>query len=258
MTVKNGRYSVLVVVGLIGSAPAVLAQGVGPKAEPDWSLPVHDDVTNSLLLVDRFEYQDGDDEDVFAWEGQAWWGGDTHRLVVDSEGEALVSGGDGGEVESFDVQYGYGFSSYWQAKAGLGYQSTFGPGSDRDRASAVVGVQGLAPYWFEVDTGLRVSEDGDAVAEFEGEYDWLFTQRLILQGRAETSYAFDEVPEFGVGEGLNGLTLGLRLRYELMREFAPYVGIRWQDQYGDTADLTRAEGEDTEKTSLVAGVRWWF
>ena len=258
MTVKNGRYSALVVVGLIGSAPAVLAQGVGPKAEPDWSLPVHDDVTNSLLLVDRFEYQDGDDEDLFAWEGKAWWGGDTHRLVVDSEGEALVSGGDGGEVESFDVQYGYGFSSYWQAKAGLGYQTTFGPGSDRDRASARVGVQGLAPYWFEVDTGLRVSEDGDAVAEFEGEYDWLFTQRLILQGRAETSYAFSEVPEFGVGEGLNGLTLGLRLRYELAREFAPYVGVSWQDQYGDTADLTRAEGEDTEKTSLVAGVRWWF
>jgi len=130
--------------------------------------------------------------------------------VVDSEGEALVSGGDGGEVESFDVQYGYGFSAYWQAKAGLGYQTTFGPGPDRDQASAVVGVQGLAPYWFEVDTGLRVSEDGDAVAEFEGEYEWLFTQRLILQGRAETSYAFfSEVPEFGVGEGVNGLTLWL-------------------------------------------------
>jgi len=258
MAVKHGRYTALVILGVMGSTTAALAQGVGPQAESDWSLPVHDDVTHSQLLMDRFEYQDGDDEDVFAWEGQAWWGGDTHRLVVDSEGEALVSGGDGGEVESFDVQYGYGFSAYWQAKAGLGYQTTFGPGPDRDRASAVVGVQGLAPYWFEVDTGLRVSEDGDAVAEFEGEYEWLFTQRLILQGRADTSYAFSEVPEFGVGEGVNGLTLGLRLRYELAREFAPYIGVRWQDQYGDTADLTRAEGEDTEKTSLVAGVRWWF
>lgn len=258
MAFKKYSYTVLVILGLMTSATASFAQGTGPKAQSDWPLPVHDDDTYARLLMDRFEYQDGDDEDNAVWDGQAWWGEDTHRLLVQSEGEAVASGGDGGEVERFDVQYGYGFSSYWQAKAGLGYQSTFGPGPDNERASAVVGFQGLAPYWFEVDTRFRVSEDGDAAVEFEGEYDWLFTQRLILQGRTETSYAFSEVPEFGVGEGLNGLTLGLRLRYELARELAPYVGVSWRDQYGDTAEMTRAEGEDTEKTSLVAGVRLWF
>ncbi len=209
-------------------------------------------------MLDRFEYQAGEDEDELVWDGQAWYGGDTHRLLVASEGEAVVSGGDGGELESFDVQYANRFSAFWDLKAGLGYQTTFGPGPDRDRASALVGLQGLAPYWFEVDANLRVSDDGDVAAELEGEYDWNLTQRLILQGRAETSYAFHEVSDFGVGEGVNGLTTGLRLRYEIWRELAPYVGVSWRKQFGDTADLAEAEGEDTEATAVVAGIRVWF
>ncbi|PAU80760.1 copper resistance protein CopB [Halovibrio salipaludis] len=247
-----------VALGTALASSGLVAQGTGPFAESGWDLPVHDDEPYAQLLMDRFEYQDYEDEEAFAWEGSAWFGTDRHRLLVQSEGEAELGDGDGGEVESLDVQYANRIGAYWDAKAGLGYQTTFGPGPDRDRASALVGVQGLAPYWFEVDANLRVSEDGDTVAEFEGEYDWLFTQRLILQGRGETSYAFSEVPEFGVGEGINGLTLGLRLRYEFRREIAPYVGVRWQKDYGDTADLTRAEGEDTENSAVVAGVRWWF
>lgn len=242
--------------GLVSSGLA--AQGTGPFAEPGWDLPIHDSEPHAMLLMDRFEYQQYDDEEAFAWEGNAWFGTGRNRLLVQSEGEAEAGDGEGGEVESFDAQYAHRFSAYWDAKAGLGYQTTFGPGADRDRASALIGIQGLAPYWFEVDANLRVSEDGDTVAEFEGEYEWLFTQRLILQGRAESSYAFDEVREFGVGEGINALTLGLRLRYEFRREIAPYLGVRWQKDYGDTADLTRADGDDTERAAAVVGVRWWF
>ena len=234
------------------------AAGTGPRAQPGWPVPVHDDTRYGQLLFDRFEYQAGDDEDVVAWEAQAWYGGDLNRLWLDAEGEDVVSGGDGGEIEKLDLQYGYRFDRFWDLRAGVGYQTTYGPGPDLDRASVLVGVQGLAPYWFETDAGLRLSEGGDLSAELEVEYDWRLTQRWILQGRAETAYAFDEVEEFGVGEGLNGLNLGVRLRFHITREFAPYVGVTWSDRFGDTADLIEAEGEETQSSALVAGLRWWF
>ncbi|WP_067562386.1 copper resistance protein B [Halofilum ochraceum] len=249
--------AMLCIAALVASGSATAA-GVGTRAQSDWSLPVHDDTRYGQIMFDRFEYQAGDDEDVFLWDAQAWYGGDTNRLWITTEGEDLQSGDEGGEVESFDVQFSHRFDRFWDVQAGVGYQTTYGPGPDRDRASVIVGVQGLAPYWFEVDAGLRVSEDGDASAEFEAEYDWRFTQRLVLQARGETSYAFDEVEEFGVGEGLTGLTVGLRARYHISREFAPYVGLTWRDRFGDTADLLEAEGEDTESSAVVAGVRWWF
>jgi copper resistance protein B len=247
-------------IAALAASGVAAAAGTGPRAKSDWPLPVHDDTRYGQVMFDRFEYQAADEEDVFLWDAQAWYGGDTNRLWITTEGEDIQSGGEGGEIESFDVQFSHRFDRFWDVQAGLGYQTTYGPGPDRDRASAIVGVQGLAPHWFEVDAGLRVSEDGDASAEFEAEYDWRLTQRLVLQGRGETSYAFDEVAEFGVGEGLMGLTLGLRARYHVTREFAPYIGVTWRDRFGDTADLVEAEGEgeDTESSAVVAGVRWWF
>lgn len=263
MVQQRSRKWSVTLAGLLGVAAitasgTAAAAGVGTRAQSDWSLPVHDDTRYGQVMFDRFEYQAGDDEDVFLWDAQAWYGGDTNRLWITTEGEDIQSGGEGGEVESFDVQFSHRFDRFWDVQAGVGYQTTYGPGPDRDRASAIVGVQGLAPYWFEVDAGLRVSEDGDASAEFEAEYDWRLTQRLALQARGETSYAFDEVEEFGVGEGLTGLMLGLRARYHISREFAPYIGVTWRNRFGDTADLLEAEGEDTESSAVVAGVRWWF
>lgn len=252
-----GLSGVLVLAGFAAGGP-VLAAGTGPRAQPDWPLPIHDDATYGQVLFDRFEYQAGDDEDVVLWDAQAWYGGDVNRLWIETEGEDIASGGNGGEVENFDVQYSRRIAPFWDLQAGVGYQTTYGPGPDSDRTSAILGVQGLAPYWFEVDANLRISEDGDASADLEAEYDWLLTQRWVLQARGETSYAFDEVEEFGVGEGLNGLTLGLRLRYHFTREIAPYLGVTWSDRFGDTADLVEAEGEDTESSAFVAGVRWWF
>lgn len=253
----------MMIAGMLGVAAVTAsdiatAAGTGPRAESDWPLPVHDDTRYGQIMFDRLEYQAGDDEDVLLWDAQAWYGGDTNRLWIETEGEDIQSGGEGGEVESFDVQFSHRFDRFWDVQAGVGYQTTYGPGPDQDRASAIVGLQGLAPYWFEVDAGLRVSEDGDASAEFEAEYDWRFTQQLVLQARGETSYAFDEVEEFGVGEGLTGVTLGLRARYHFTREFAPYLGVTWRDRFGDTRDLVEAEGEDTESSAVVAGVRWWF
>lgn len=234
------------------------AVGTGERAKPDWPLPVKDDARYAKLLVDRLEYVPGDTEDLLVWDAQFWYGGDINRLWIETEGEDVVSGGDGGEVENFDVFYSRRFTAYWDWQAGIGYQTTYGPGPDKDRTSAIIGVQGLAPYWFEIDANLRASEDGDLSADLEAEYDWLLTQRLILQPRLETSYAFSDVNEFGVGQGLNGVNVGLRLRYEIRREFAPYVGVTWSRKFGDTKALAEAEGEDTEDTAVVAGVRMWF
>jgi len=234
------------------------AAGTGVNAKPDWPLPIHDDAVYAQLLVNRLEYAWGDSEDTTIWDAQLWYGGDYNRLYIATEGEDVASGGNGGEIENFDVLYSRLVSPYWEIQAGAGYQRAYGPGEDQERSFAVLGILGLAPYWFEVNANLRLSDDGDVSADLEAEYDWLFSQRLILQGRFETAYAADEVQRFGIGQGLNNINLGLRLRYEIKREFAPYIGISWNRRLGDTADFARAEGGDAETTAVVAGVRMWF
>ena len=121
-----------------------------------------------------------------------------------------------------------------------------------------LGLQGLAPYLFEIDAALFVSDDGDALARIEGEYELLITQRLILQGRAELNVAAQDVPALEIGSGLSSAELGLRLRYEWVREFAPYIGVSWTRAVSDTADLLRANAEQVERLSIVAGLRVWF
>ena len=126
------------------------------------------------------------------------------------------------------------------------------------RAFGVLGVQGLAPYRFETDLALFVSEDGDLSARAQLEYELLLTQRLILQPRVEINAAAQQVKSWGVGSGLNDLQLGLRLRYEIRRQFAPYVGVEWVKKFGDSADFARADGQDTGNLALLAGLRMWF
>lgn len=248
------------------AASVVLATGSylpGAQAEmepkkPGWPVPVHDTTLYSKLMIDRLEYAWGDEEDTANWEAQYWYGGDYNRLYIEAEGEDIASGGEGGEIENFDVLYSRLIAAYWDFQAGLGYQREYGPGEDKERGFAVVGIQGLAPYWFEVDANLRLSDNGDASADLEAEYDWLLTQRTILQGRFETAYSANDVPEFGIGKGFTNAKFGLRLRYEFRREFAPYIGVSWNKFLGDTADLREAEGEETDHTAVVAGVRMWF
>ena len=127
-----------------------------------------------------------------------------------------------------------------------------------ERTFGVIGVQGLAPYWFELDTAIFISGDGDISARIEAEYDLLITQRLILQPRTELNFAVQSVADAGVGSGLSTAELGLRLRYEFSRQFAPYAGVNWVRSVGETADSARAGSEDVGAVSVVAGVRLWF
>lgn len=215
--------------------------------------PVHDDELFYTFKADRFEYQAKDGEDTMLWDIQAWAGTDYNKIYIKSEGAWLT---DKEKFEEVDVEllYSRNISTFWDLQAGLRHDVE----PDPERTFAAFGFQGLAPYWFEVDATAYVSEDGDVSAGIEAEYELLLTQRLILQPRFETAIAVQEVKKYGVGQGINDITLGLRIRYEIHRQFAPYAGISWSRKLGETEDLARDEGEDREVTRYVTGVRFWF
>lgn len=213
----------------------------------------HHEPLTSLVLFDQLEYRVQDGANVIAWDGQAYYGGDYQRIWLKTQGE-YSTGHD--EFEKAEVQLLYSrlVGYYWDVQAGVRYD--FEP--DPSRAYGVIGLQGLAPGYFEVDTQAFVSEKGDLSARLEAEYDILVTQRLVLQPKAEMGLALQDVPELGIGSGINDIELGLRLRYEITREFAPYIGISWERKLGETAQMARREGEDVDTFAVVAGIRFWF
>lgn len=207
--------------------------------------------TFAKVLIDRLEYKAHEGKDGYAWEGQAWYGGDIDKLVVRSEGEGTF----GGKAERAEVQalWGHAIGPWFDLQAGARHDFV-GP----TRTYAVVGVQGLAPYQFETSAQAFLSTKGELTARIEGELDQRITQRLILQPRAELNLAAQDIPELGIGAGLDRAEVGLRLRYEFAREFAPYVGIAQEWKVGGSADYAHARGDSASTTSLVIGLRAWF
>jgi len=194
----------------------------------------------------------GKGADGYRWDGEGWWGGDIHRMVIKSEGEgAFGETLEGGEVQ---LLYAHAIDAYWNLQGGI--RQDFGAGPSRSHAT--IGIEGLAPYWFEVEAALFLSDKGDLRGRLEAWYDQRITQRLILQPRAELEFAAQDSPREGIGAGLSRTDLGLRLRYEVKREIAPYLGISWERRFGDTARFARAAGEDVENTRLVLGIRFWL
>lgn len=205
------------------------------------------------FMVDQLEIGLRDGRDGYAWEDvQFWYGGDLNKLWIKSQGEGTFGEG----VESVEVQalFSRAIAPFFDVQAGVRYDFRPRP----DRAHLVLGIQGLAPYWFEIDAAAFLSENGDITARAEVEYDQRITQRLILQPRAEVDFSLQDVPELDIGAGLSTAELGLRLRYEIVPEFAPYVGVQYERAFGDTADFRRASGDDVGGWSLVLGVRTWF
>ena len=235
-----------------GAFTAVILTGTALlSSHPTWA--AEGEPLQYLVLADRLEYQTNEGDSLFLWDAQGWIGGDYNKLWVKTEGEYLFGSDRFEEVET-QALYSRAIGRYWDVQAGVRHD--FKP--DPSRTYGVIGLQGLAPYWFEVDSALFVSDKGDVTARIEAEYDLLFTQRLILQPRAELNFAFQDVDELGIGSGLSTAELGLRLRYEIRREIAPYIGVSWTRSVGDTADFARGEGEDPGKVSFVAGIRLWF
>jgi len=214
---------------------------------------VHDNQIFAVFRADRLEYRTGEGKDNFLWDVQAWVGADYNKLWFKSEGTWLFDTDKFEEAET-ELLYSRNIATFWDLQVGVRHD--FKP--DPDRTFAALGFQGLAPYWFEVEATAYISEDGDLSAALEAEYDLLLSQRLILQPRFETSVALQKVEKYGVGQGINDIELGARLRYEIRREFAPYIGVSWHRKLGETADLARDEGEDADVISFVAGVKVWF
>jgi copper resistance protein B len=212
----------------------------------------HGGMTYYQVLFNLAEYQARKGSDGYRWDGEAWVGGDINRLWLKSEGE----GGFGKALESAEVQalYSHALDPYWNLQAGVRYDFKPNP----SRTYATIGIEGLAPYQFEVEGALFLSDKGDVLARAEGYYDQRITNYFVLQPRVEANFAAQDVRETGIGSGLTDLEAGLRLRYEGRREFAPYIGVSWERQFGDTARFSRARGDDTGGFSFVAGVRTWF
>ncbi len=188
----------------------------------------------------------------YRWDGEAWYGGDINRFVAKTEGEGTFGKG----IESAEVQalYSRTIGPYWNLQGGIRYDFKPNP----SRTYATFGIEGLAPNMFDLEAAAFLSDKGDVLARIEGYYDQRLTQRFILQPRAEFNLAAQDVPRDGYGAGLIDAELGLRLRYELRREFAPYFGVSWERQFGDTRRYSRAPGENTGGFSFVAGIRTWF
>lgn len=212
---------------------------------------MHDSAINSFFLLDQLEYQDADEGSTLAWDASGWVGGDINRVWFRSEGERT-----NGVTEDAELQllYGRSIGPWWDVVAGV--RQDFKPESPQTWAA--FGVQGMALYAFEAEATAFVGENGQTAARLEGDYDILLTNRLILQPTAEVNFYGKNDPERGVGSGLANTELGLRLRYEIVRQFAPYIGVSWSRSYGNTADLARDEGEDVDEARFVAGIRMWF
>ncbi|MDP3748096.1 MAG: copper resistance protein B [Phenylobacterium sp.] len=221
----------------MAAARAQLAREHG--GEPAWK-----------VMLSTAERRPASGQDSYAWEGEAWYGGDAHRLVVKTEGE----GADHLESAELQALFSRAISPYFDLQVGLRHDFEPTP----SRTYATLGFEGLAPYWFEVEGAAFLSDKGDLSARLEGSYDLRLTQKLILEPRGEINLAARDDPATGVGSGLTDTELGLRLRYEFRREFAPYVGVVHERKYGKTADFARAAGEDVDTTRLVIGLRAWF
>lgn len=223
------------------------------------SLSVADNATASekddpLLLMgilDQLEMRDTGGENILSWSAQGWMGKDLRKLWVKTEGEHAA-----GDTDEAELQFLYSkaIAGYWDFQ--LGVRHDFKPSPSR--SWAVIGVQGLTPYFFETDVALFIGESGRTALRFESEYELLLTQHLILTPEIEVNFYGQDDVDISIGSGLSDLEFGLRLRYEIRREFAPYIGVNWSRLFGNTKDFARIAGKSTSDAQLVIGFRMWF
>ncbi len=203
------------------------------------------------LMLDQLETRGSGSDSVDSWDTEAWIGKDLTKLWMKSDGERAF-----GKTRDAELQllYSKAVSTYWEFQTGIRHDFQPSP----SRSWFAIGFNGLAPYFFEIDTALFIGESGRTALRFEAEYELLLTQRLILTPEIEANVFGKDDPAIGIGSGLSDLEAGLRLRYEIRREFAPYIGVNWSRLFGNTADFAEIAGQDTSEAQLVIGLRAWF
>ncbi len=227
----------------------------------DWPPPVNDQENRLFTLVDVLEYRpktggtEGNDD--YRWDIEGWYGGDYNRLWFKSEGQRDTAFKAGYDVD-FQLLYGRFVQQYYDFQVGGRLETQSFRGRNVTRGLAVMGIEGLMPYNYELESALFIDQNGAVSARVSLTKDLLLAQRLIFQTRFETNAAIQRVEEFTTGSGLNNLELGFRLRYEIRREFAPYVGLSLDRSFGETATLVRQDGGTPSQIRFVAGLRTWF
>ncbi|MDF1829605.1 copper resistance protein B [Cycloclasticus pugetii] len=210
-----------------------------------------DDPLLTKVMVGQFELRNTEGSDPVVLEAQGWVGKDLNKLWVKVDVENVS-----GKTDEAELQFLYSkaIAPYWDVQVGWRHDKM--PTPNRDWFA--VGFQGLAPYFFEIDAAAFIGNNGQTALRLEAEYEIMLTQKLILTPEVEINAYSKDDEATGVGSGLSDIELGLRLRYEIRREFAPYIGVNWNKTYGDTANFSRDEGEDVSDTQFVVGIRAWF
>jgi len=212
---------------------------------------MEDDPIITKVMIDQLETRVTDGDNPFVFEGQAWIGKDLNKFAIKADLEQV-----NGTTEELELQalYSKAVAVYWDFQIGVRQDIKSVP----KRNWLAIGFQGLAPYWFEVDTALFIGESNQVGLRLSAEYEWMFTQRWVLSPEIEVNFHSKDDIETGVGSGLSDSQIGLRLRYEIKREFAPYIGINWNKKYGNTATFAKNAGEIVDDTQFVVGIRAWF
>ena len=214
---------------------------------------IHDDRLQYYFRADRAEYRwNNDGDEIALWDVQGWIGDHYNKLWIESEGE--WKRGEGVESANIEVLYARAISTFWDLRGGVRYDIEPKP----ERHFGVLSLQGLAPYFFETEFNAYVDNEGRVSFNLEVEFDIRLSQRLVLQPRVETDLAVQDAPEYDLGSGFTKVELGVRLRYEISRKFAPYIGVSWESAVGETKDIILRKGGDPGSTSFVAGIRFWF
>ncbi len=220
-------------------------------SSPAWSGEMIDDPLLTMVLVDQLEVRVGDGDDPLSWDAEGWLGYDLNKLWIKTEGEYVD--GQGEEVE-LQALYSRAIAPFWDLQ--IGWRGDIRPQPRRNWLA--LGIKGLVPYFFDVNAAVFIGERGQTAARLSVEYEIMLSQKLILVPDIEVNLYGKDDSELGLGSGLSDTEAGLRLRYEIRREFAPYIGLTWKHLYGDTADYADDAGEDTDDIRVVVGVRAWF
>lgn len=230
--------NIIAVMMLVGLTSTAMAGGA-------------DDPLLYKVMIDKLELRNTSGPNALVLDADAWVGYDFDKFWLKTDVERV-----NGNTEEAEVQFLYSraIAPFWDFQAG--WRHDIKPKPTRDYLA--LGFKGLSPYQFDVDAGLFIGESGQVNVRLNVEYEYLLTQKWILSPEIEVNVFSEDDAQVGVGSGLSDLELGLRLRYEVRREFAPYIGVNWTRKFGQTADFAKAGGEDTSDVQLVAGVRIWF
>ena len=270
-TGTKGKPSVQGAPGMGGDMQGMQGMSMGPmqggKAPPnardpnayaEGTKPSHlggmemgDELLFGRVLFNNLEFAKSDNEHGQAIDAEAWYGGDYNKAWFKAQGERSD-----GRLRNLRTEalWNHTIAPFWSTQSGVRHDT----GSGGARNWLAFGVQGLAPYWFETEATAYWRAGGEIAARFDVRYELLFTQRLILEPKLGANFYSKNDPQHATGSGLSNLEFGLRLRYEVRRQFAPYVGVAWTRKFGNTARFARAGGSERSSVAAVAGVRLWF